>query len=358
MRSATVPASVLVVLLLTAGSALAWTIGDIADLADQGTSLVIEVGDGDRDGLNEVFVGTLSGVNVMEWTGTNWSRTLLPLGQVDGIVAGDGDRDGRVEVYAGSFDDGGLRRFAWTGTAWNRNLIMTFPPGPGGEGVSQIALGDIENDGKVELYVAAGQGDLYKVWFDQGVWSKRKIASLVSGTTEIRVGDGDRDGAAELYAGVAAGYIYEVEAGAGQTWTTTVVGSVTSGSFVHSLDVGNAKHQNQTEVYATDNDKQVFRFVLNSTTGTWSRQTIGWTDWSTSQLKAFDHDGDGRSELYCGTDGGRFYRFLWNGTAWAKTKLIENSGSIAGLDAGDGDNDGEVELYAANTNDKIHELEP
>jgi hypothetical protein len=216
----------------------------------------------------------------------------------------------------------------------------------------------VENDGLRELYagqVGSDSGDVHKIWLSGGVWQQRAIAHFGTGITGMVIGDGDRDGQAELYVGLLNGQVHEVE-WTGSRWVTSLVGTLTAGDFISSVAVGHAKHATQQEVYATDLNKQVVRFVWDG--DSWFKQTLGFTDFVVRETNAADLDGDGRHELYTGTDGGRFYQHRWDGAAWRRTLVAVGSGVVDGMDLADGDNDGAREIYASTSNDNVHRVVP
>ncbi|MHB1260093.1 MAG: FG-GAP repeat domain-containing protein [Thermoplasmatota archaeon] len=176
------------------------------------------VGDGDRDGSYELYVGhgTDSGDSTAGTAKTSRLRPVaeswefLTIDQIASgvgkqyVVAGDGDRDGKAEVYSITVD-GKFRSVTFNpSTGWSAQTLMDFS----GDGASGLFLGDGDGDGSQELYVPTYRGQLFQVRWSGTTWVRNHVAGPMdsSGNTGdsamLVVGDGDNDGTREVYLGV------------------------------------------------------------------------------------------------------------------------------------------------------------
>lgn len=175
------------------------------------------IGDGDRDGVSELYVGHgtrhADRTTQVRPSGDAWQSTELPgWGSDSGmalVVAGDGNRDGKGEVYVANWY-GNLRKLTFSPTAgWTAESIFDEMRDPEGQVVNpdSLFLGDADSDGSQELYLAAN-GHLLQVRWSGASWQFTRIADpaepgLAPGLGMLVVGDGDGDGRREAYASVS-----------------------------------------------------------------------------------------------------------------------------------------------------------
>ncbi|MEO0297393.1 MAG: hypothetical protein ABIN23_08115, partial [candidate division WOR-3 bacterium] len=130
------------------------------------------IGDPDNDGLNEVYcsfyrVSTPHYRLIYRyiWNGSNWIKdSIILIPDPDcingGLVIGDGDNDGQDEIYdmnsPGTPGNIGIYKIFWNGINWQYEFIPATIA-PGGPGID-LVLGDGDNDGLNELYLATGTG--------------------------------------------------------------------------------------------------------------------------------------------------------------------------------------------------------
>ena len=127
--------------------------------------------------MKKVFDGTRNVAQLIEWNGANlavdrltswyWTGNTV----INSVALGDVDGDGQMEVVTGGYFNEGTRNIAqlieWNGASlavdrlttwfWNSNT-----------GISSVALGDVDNDGKIEVITGG--------YFNDGI---RNIAQLV-----------------------------------------------------------------------------------------------------------------------------------------------------------------------------------
>ena len=190
-----------------------WTSTRIMDLAGHIDSFWI--GDGDRDGSSELYVG--HGTRHADITtqvrqvGGVWEATRIGGGGSDSgmalAVVGDGNRDGKSEVYMANWY-GNLLKITYSPTAgWTQETLFAEMMSPEGQTVhpTSLSLGDADNDGSQELYFATGYGELYQVRWNGAVWQLTRISYPSDDARGkgfnglLVVGDGDSDGRREAY---------------------------------------------------------------------------------------------------------------------------------------------------------------
>jgi hypothetical protein len=184
----------------------------------------LALGDIDNNGTIDLVVGTDSGVRV--WTSNGgeggffiWTDSSfgLPLaGQYFGTYLGDVNNDGKLDIAAGSNNYEGVR--VWTGNGesglsavWTDAYTATGLPTTGN--YAQVCIGDANNDGKLDLAASstAGSGEGVKFWKGNGgeggfSWIEESTGLATSGPYYgLSFGDVNNDGKLDLVGGNYSG---------------------------------------------------------------------------------------------------------------------------------------------------------
>ena len=183
----------------------------------------IQTADVDGDGRAELLARSSQGMELWRWTGTDWkelkggSPAFSDKSDWDRpqyyrtIQTGDIDGDGADELLARS--SAGMSAYKWNGTGWLS--LATATPNWGDKGgwnveeyYATIQTGDVNGDGKAELFARTSKGiDTYQ-------WTGKTWAQLASANpslsdehwkdaanySTIQSGDIDGDKASELVA--------------------------------------------------------------------------------------------------------------------------------------------------------------
>ncbi|MBI2050287.1 MAG: S8 family serine peptidase [Parcubacteria group bacterium] len=179
----------------------------------------VAVADFDKDGIDEIVASAGSGlsseVKIVDKGGAiKWSFKVTADGLVGGVTvqAADIDKDGEVEVITGTgggslplvqiFDKMGVQEASW----------LAYPKFF--RGGLNVAVGDVDGDGALEVVTAAGfgGGPQVRVFSSNGDVETQFFAFEPSfrGGTNLAVGNVDADATAEIIAGSGRGRATEV----------------------------------------------------------------------------------------------------------------------------------------------------
>ena len=250
-----------------------WQITNMGATGSFGTTITI--GDGNRDGRNEVWSSDYDGHIYMYYKSGEWNRKDIGFAppylyegaywitpSIYGAVPVDGDNDGNVEVYAAASDNH-MYRFNWTGSAWNTtDLGGCAPMQQNYFGFSGLAAGDADGDGKCELYGCGyNNGSIWRYGLNGSAWDMAEIVSVGSSAYRICMGDGDSDGKQELYVGTYNKQVSQVSFESGK-WAFDSIGS--GNGPIQGIAIGRGTNDaNQLEVYVACQDSHLYSYHMD-----------------------------------------------------------------------------------------------
>jgi hypothetical protein len=176
----------------------------------------VALGDVNNDGIIDIAAGTDSGVKIWTSNGggggfvwTDSSNGLPSSGQFFGVYLGDVNNDGKLDVVAGSNQNQGVR--VWTGNGesgvlalWTDAFTATGLPLTGN--YRQVSFGDANNDGKLDI-ASASQSQGIRFWMGNGgeggfLWIEESNGlATTSDFYGVCFGDVNNDGGLDLVGG-------------------------------------------------------------------------------------------------------------------------------------------------------------
>jgi hypothetical protein len=356
--------------LVPAASAPAPTFIDVAAEAgvdDPGLGTGVSFGDYDHDGYLDIYVANHFGSDVLyhnngDGTFTDVAETAGISGMDDGwdVVFGDYNNDGALDIYVTNSGQASvLYRNNNDGTFAN----VTEVAGVGdneGSGLG-VALGDYENDGDLDIYVANfddGANVLYRNNGD-GTFTDFTASSGVghmASSSGCTFGDYDDDGDLDLYVvnSGAADVLYRNN-GDGTFSDVTIAAGVAGPGKGENAAFGDYDNDGDLDLYLV-NYYQPNVLYRNNGDGTFTDVAtaagVGYVAASMSAIFG-DYDNDGYLDLYVANLGGAniLYRNNGDGTFADVTAVagVGDEGASLGTAFGDYDHDGDLDLYVANS---------
>jgi hypothetical protein len=207
--------------------------------------------------------------------------------------------------------------------------------------VQDIAVGDADNDGKIEVYASTVHHWVYQIEYEDGSWNMVGIGQPDYNIRDTLVcGDGDSDGMNEVYA--TGGEIIYSFRWNGEDWVMSGHRVKYEGYHLnfYRLAIGDADNDGVCELYG--GRYHIYQLKWNG--AGWTAELVGTNTEILSDLIIADIDNDGECELYCADRGGKLLQFIHK-DGWEKREIIEGGENQEKLSCGDADNDGIIEIY-------------
>ncbi|MHC4879359.1 MAG: FG-GAP-like repeat-containing protein [Planctomycetota bacterium] len=350
-----------------------------------GTSRAVALGDLDGDGDLDAFLGTdgANEVLLQDVAGDfNLSQTLtgtpgITEGLTTSIALGDLDGDGDLDAVEGNFSNAfGNMDYVWI----NQGGAQAGTPGMFAIGVgvptnrtTDIALGDVDGDGDLDLFSAVSNqtGNVNRLWLNNGdgtFGNMQDIGFAGRRYAAVAMGDLDNDGDLDLYVGSHFVQFETPDVTEDEIWLNDGTGTFTlSTNGGVSLDGSSASAVALGDV---DGDGDLDAFVGNSPGGTetgedriWinqggdqggtpgefadSGQALGGMQRS-SEVRLSDLDGDGDLDAVVSqTDASQQHILLNDGNGnFASHTAVSVDLAPYSVDLGDVDSDGDLDLFS------------
>ncbi len=334
----------------------------------------IALGDIDNDGDLDLIVTGYYSYNYYRLDryindGTGNFGTASPFGTgvyVSSIALGDIDNDGDLDLivtgyYNSSGDGRRLDKYINDGAG---NFGTESPFGIGVHN-SSIALGDIDNDGDLDLIVTGWDGSAKRLdkYINDGTGNFGTASPFGTGVSSspIALGDIDNDGDLDLivtgYDGSAERLDRYINDGAGN-FSGTAFGT---GVYASSIALGDIDNDGDLDLIVTGWDGSARRLdkYINNDTGNFSGTNFG-TEVCSSSIALGDIDNDGDLDLIVTGDGDgrRLDKYINDGAGNFSGPTAfgtgVNSSSIA---LGDIDNDGDLDLIVTGWDGSVRRLD-
>jgi hypothetical protein len=373
-----------------------WTATVVAEVDQSYAGWDVEIGDADNDGLNEILTTGCpdSRLYVFAREGDSWEARLIAQGLAEqapgmglSVKVADLNKDGKNEVLVGTGQDSGGTAFFYLVETDGRSVtrrVVSRPDCNKSGYTHNLAIHDLDGDGLEEVVSAyCGGGEIIRYDVDAGLKEiqARKIHQLSGSGEESLICDVDNDGAVEYItsnsfrAGQARVEIFEFDAKGELVVPPRVVvdGHDGHGCFYASIIVGDVDNDSKNEmIVGWKIDQKVNKTMLIGYRVGETAEPVYAFERETEDLDmayfekmmaVADADNDGKKELVVSTRGDAMSEFITSkhlGHVFMYT--VGESGKISRelvcdfdeqyaesswLAVGDADNDGQNEVVLA-----------
>jgi hypothetical protein len=312
-------------------------------------ALDVIVGD---NGPNRLYLNNRS-PNPWAWL-TNGDVEFSGDGTPTEIALGDINGDGLLDLVVGyGFDSNQL--YLNSGIA-----AVPYPAVPqeitsDNHVTRAIALGDIDGDGDLDVVAGNGAGTnrLYlNAGGDPVVWSASDITADIGDTSDVALGDVDGDGDLDIVAadGGAPKRFYRNDGGTPITWTASNITSVVNPSY--SVALGDIDGDGDLDLVEGNVFQASQVYLNNGTADPWNGVVgapIGAGSPVTRAVALGDVDADGDLDIVEGNEVGTNRLFLNDGgtpIAWTIADITADVHSTRSIALEDVDRDGDLDVIA------------
>jgi hypothetical protein len=354
-----------------------------------GNLLALAAGDIDNNGTRDVAYAEGSSLVIRSNDGApfdGWPSavTIASAGQtIRDLVLADFDRDGYLDVAAvtgGGSSGNQVTLWRNPGTSPFGGVWSTSNSLASGLGYDllAVAVGDLDNDGWLDLAVADANGALH-LWRNPFTrtgdfttsWTPLNMSGGSNAINDIALADLDGDGALDLVT-VRGGGVDRVQIWRNDgtpfagSWTSVALGSGPLAGDGLSLALGDWDRDGDTDIASGDGAGNVIVWQnpgVTAFSGTWgSGNDIGDAAGAVNALMAADLDDDGDLDLLSGaeatTHSVQSWQNPWQGPgdngpfngAWSLTFLDNSDASVNVLATGDLDNDYDIDIMYGQDN--------
>ncbi|GFE61942.1 FG-GAP-like repeat-containing protein [Geobacter sp. AOG2] len=324
----------------------AWEIATSQDIG------AVTVVDADGDGIPEIVYGDgqwgkVHAVDVLTHS-ERWA-VANPEHGVSGIALGDVDLDGKKELLWGAGGDFLYVADLLTGTIKWQDLDLY--------GLNTVAVGDVDNDGTDDIVMVSNSsfssisGGIINVFNAVTHALKYQVAlgeyDWMGNHRAVSIGDVDGDGSAEIV--VSSSYTYDgfVSIYDGATGTLKRQSARYNGSFFSAVTTGDVDNDGKVEVVAgtgiaTSEATGMYLIAFDGVTmqEKWRSVDLGGSSWGVYSIKVADLDKDGHPDIILTmTDKSLI---VYDGVTHVQKKLITTPARA--LEVADVDGDGFPEV--------------
>lgn len=310
-------------------------------------------GDGDLDPV-------LGGGDSLVWyeNGADWASHIIcapPVYQEfsTDMQAGDIDNDGDADIIVG--DGGGENNLIWfenpsinppegkTADVRNPENWIYHIIGSHGQWVHDIELGDIDNDGKIEV-ISSGHGYTH-VWkqSDSTGWIDINLENAGKG---IFIGDINRNGRPDI--ATPSGWFDTPADIENDNWQFFPVTTGNSNDEVLTMDVDGDSLLDIITIDAHNNSEFAwYKAPDDPTSSDWEKKIID-RSMASHKLEAADFNNDGRLDILAGkelSDLSIYYNLFDTAVTFYKQQIDTRAAHNAR--AGDLNNDGSIDIFGA-----------
>lgn len=263
------------------------------------------------------------------------------------IEVGDIDNDGIIEIVVGD-DDGDLA--VYNSTGGQERAFMGIPGASGT--IWDIEISDLDNDGNKEvIFVDSGSSRLFITNSSLNLTSN---LTTVQTPYTVKVGDINNDGYKEIIVGTATGtnetqvYNYTSASKLSRKWNYDFLGT-TANVWYNGISLYDIDNNGVLDVIAGSDNDTIAAFYGNGTK-IWEANAADDID----AIKAADINNDGLIEIVAGDDDGDIG--IWNSTGGqinALTAITGAASDIWNIEISDLDNNGKTEIVFIDTSSDL-----
>jgi len=301
-------------------------------------------------------------------------------GNVLSVALGDLDDDGDLDAVSGSNTDEDYEVIAWrNGGAPFSGPWMQNDVGASTGHVRSVALGDLDGDGDLDVVTGSTSGEDFEViaWRNDGTpfsgtWTPNDVGASTAHVRSVALGDLDDDGDLDVVSGGDSGENYEVIAWQNDgtpfsgLWTPNDVGA--SAGNVNSVALGDLDDDGDLDIAtgsASGEDFEVIAWRNDGTpfSGLWTPNDVGAGTDHVNSVALGDLDGDGDLDIVSGSGLGEDYEVIaWHndGTPfsglWTPNDVGASTGFVTSVALGDLDEDGDLDVASGSSSSEDYEV--
>ncbi len=304
---------------------------DIAAANDRSVSVSIFIGNGD---------GLISN-----------QTTFATSGPADSIVEGDFNGDGKLDLVVNNAGGSTIGVFLGYGNGTFQPQLLFGTPGAG---PGKLVAGDFNNNGKLDLAVLRTDSNIISLLNGNGngtfQTAGQPTVAVPAGTISMALGDFNNDGKLDLAAGTTGGAVVVLLGNANGTFQTQQTNLPGLGGIVTSLTSGDFNSDGRHDLGVVTVGPDSLYILQGNNDGTFSTAQILDTGEVPRGVKTGDFNADGKIDLAAANFANNSVSVFagnGNGTFQNQQTFLAGTGPTA-LAVGDLSNDGTADIVTAN----------
>lgn len=322
--------------------------------ADDSEDVAVADLDGDLD-LDAVVANSTTGTRVYLNDGSgNFTDSGQNLGLAGYAAIGDVNGDGNLDIFLTAWGGGANKVWINSGSG----VFTDSGQSLGSSNSTGVVLADLDGDTDLDAFVSNVSGQANKVWFNSGVNtgtftdSGQNLGAYNSWGVDLADLDGDSDLDAYVVNAGQEDRVYLNNGSGTFTDSGQLLGGTASST---SVALGDVDGDSDIDAYVTVNYSGANKVFLNNGSGTFtdSGQALGSS--SSQEVALVDLDGDADLDAVVANPGAHKAYFN-DGFGVYDTSLSFGGGESRGLAVGDFDGDGDQDVFVTNVTSAANEV--